>query len=84
MPTRPSERSEIHLFCANGLAILIAGLWAWRLILRGAVEKLRKPVLASFDGSTAARVAVRCAVRAPVRAPRRRAMDRDLDAIAVV
>jgi hypothetical protein len=80
LPPRPSERSEIHLFCANGIAILIAGFWAWRLILRGAVEKLRKPVLASFDGSTAARVAVRCAVRAP----RRRAMDRDLDDIAVV
>ena len=49
-------------------------------MLRGAVEKARKPVLASFDGSTAARVAVRCAVRAPTR----RAMDMVLDAIAVV
>lgn len=58
----------------------MAGLWDWRLMLRGAVEKLRNPALASFDGSTAARVAVRCAVRAP----RRRAVDRDLDAIVLV
>ena len=48
-------------------------------MLLGAVEKPRKPAIASFDGSTAARVAdtVRCAVR---RAPRRsRAMDMDMD-----
>ena len=70
------------LFCAKAPAKPLTGLCNnARLMLLGAVEKPRKPAIASFDGSTAARVAdtVRCAVR---RAPRRsRAMDRDLDAI---
>jgi hypothetical protein len=44
----------------------------------GAVVKLRRPMLASFVGSTTARMAVRCAARALMR----RAIDAVLDAIA--
>lgn len=57
--------------------MLIADFCCKPLVLRGAVVKVRRPVLACFAGSTTERVAVRCAVRAL----KRSVMDAVLDAI---